>query len=120
MDVKHLFSCNPLGIEYSSEPLNPGVASPVRWHSFDGGVETIGVDFDMADGGFDNEGPAHRVFLEPFGLADRLVTNGEFLEFVLDGGYGRACHWLDLGWSWVCTNGLAWPAVDRTIMRIIA
>jgi ergothioneine biosynthesis protein EgtB len=58
---------------------------------------------------FDNEGPAHRVFLEPSRLASRLVTNGEYLAFVEDGGYRRAEHWLSAGWSAVGERGWTAP-----------
>src|SRR5690606_34269855 len=57
---------------------------------------------------FDNEGPRHRAFLEPFALADRLVTAGEVLAFIADGGYARPELWLSLGWAtreaegWTC------------------
>ena len=58
---------------------------------------------------FDNEGPRHRVFLPAFELADRLVTNGEFLAFIADGGYRRADLWLDDGWSHVRSHGWTAP-----------
>jgi ergothioneine biosynthesis protein EgtB len=71
--------------------------SPTSWHDFEAGVRHIG----HADGGFafDNEGPRHRVFLEAFRIANRLVTNGEFLAFMEDGGYRRPELWLSNGWA---------------------
>lgn len=73
--------------------------APLHWVAFDGGQYTIGKN--EHDGGFsyDNEGPAHEVLLQPFALANRLVTNGEYLEFVLDEGYERPELWLDEGWT---------------------
>ena len=58
---------------------------------------------------FDNEGPRHRVLLEPFALADRLVTNGEWDEFIADGGYRNARLWLADGWGWVQREGIIAP-----------
>jgi ergothioneine biosynthesis protein EgtB len=58
---------------------------------------------------FDNETPHHRVWLDPFALADRLITNGEYLEFVRDGGYERADLWLSDGWTTVQKEGWRRP-----------
>ncbi len=97
-DVKHLLSLNPLrpayhriGEDVSAEP------SPMKWVSFDEGIRPIG----HAGEGFayDNEGPRHRQFLEAFELADRLVTNREYLQFIEEGGYENPSHWLDEGWA---------------------
>ena len=70
----------------------------MRFYTFDGGLQQIGA---QADAGFvfDNELPRHTVHLEPFALANRLVTNGEFIEFIRDGGYQRPEIWLSDGWS---------------------
>jgi ergothioneine biosynthesis protein EgtB len=57
---------------------------------------------------FDNELPVHAVLLQPFALADRLVSNGEYLEFVEDGGYRRPELWLADGWATVQEQG--WDA----------
>jgi len=54
---------------------------------------------------FDNESPRHKTWLQPFEISDRLVTNGEWLEFMADGGYARADLWLSDGWSQVQTQG---------------
>ena len=56
---------------------------------------------------FDNEGPAHRVFLESYELAEKPVTNGEWLAFMEEGGYGNALHWLSAGWAWVQSHSRA-------------
>ena len=109
-DLKHLFSCNPLLPAYRPAPApalhesNPAL----RFVNFDGGIFEIGrTPADPArDFCFDNETPRHRTLLEPFALADRLVTNGEYLEFVREGGYRRADFWLSDGWATV--NAEAW------------
>lgn len=79
----------------------------MRFVSFDGGIREIGASGKHFC--FDNETPRHRTLLEPYALADRLVTNGEFLEFVRDGGYRRAEFWLSDGWSTVNQEGWTRP-----------
>jgi len=79
---------------------------PLRWVSFPEGVYSIGHEGE--DFAFDNEGPRHRVFLDNFQLASRLVTNGEYLAFVEDGGYERPEFWLAAGWFAV--NEQKWSA----------
>ena len=102
-DLKHVFSVNPLRPEYrSSGPASNPVAalgdSPsVGWIGFDGGIARVG--WEGAGFHFDNEAPRHRRFLEPFELADRLVTNGEYLAFLEDEGYRRAELWMSEGWA---------------------
>jgi ergothioneine biosynthesis protein EgtB len=97
-DVKHAFNQNPLRPAYRELPA-PETANvtSVRWVPFEAGVRRIG---HTGDGfAFDNEGPAHRVFLEPFALASRLVTCGEYLQFMADDGYSRPELWLSDGWA---------------------
>jgi ergothioneine biosynthesis protein EgtB len=81
----------------------PPTDSSVR---FDGGL----FDFGNLDGGWgwDNELPVHKYYLCDFALTDRLVINGEYLEFIDDGGYANQLHWLDNGWRWKCQQG--WKA----------
>ena len=108
-DIKHLFRCNPLLPTYrplSARTSNVSRSVPARWHDFSGGVVDIGHAAPSFC--FDNERPRHKVFLQPFALQDRLITNGEYLEFMLDGGYRRPELWLSLGWTTAC-NG-AWQA----------
>ena len=98
-DIKHLFSCNPLLPAYIRHSVSSGTAPNLAFRCFDGGL----VDSGHTGEGFcfDNELPRHRVFLAPFSLATRLVTNAEFLEFIRDGGYDNAAHWLSDGWATV-------------------
>lgn len=99
MDVLHLFAQSPLKPAYAPATAlpvgrDPGPAAEV---AFEGGLAEIG----HAGGGFafDNEGPRHKVYLEPYRLADRLVTNAEWLAFMADGGYARPELWLSEGWA---------------------
>ncbi|MGV3655731.1 MAG: ergothioneine biosynthesis protein EgtB [Noviherbaspirillum sp.] len=111
-DIKHLLSLNPLQPAFcEAAPAPAGPVAPLSWKAHAGGVVTLG----HAGGGFcfDNELPRHRQFLEPFALASRLVTNGEFLDFVLAGGYRDPALWLSEGWDWVAGNRLAHPLYWR-------
>jgi len=106
-DIQHALSCNPLLPDYSPPQPMPAVAVPLlRWLPFDGGVAGIGYRGDGFC--FDNELPAHDVLLQPFELASRPVTQGEYLEFIDDGGYRRPEVWLALGWD-VC-QAQGWDA----------
>ena len=92
MDIKHAFSCNPLYPAY--QPVSPAAlssAAPLRWIDVAGGVRAIGHDGDGF--AFDNEGPRHEVLLQDFRIASRLVTNGEYLDFMRDGGYASPAFW---------------------------
>jgi len=100
MDIKHLLSLNPTSPSYGAQtPAPEAAAVPLAWTTVPGGLYEIGD----AGGGFafDNEGPRHKVWLEPFKLANRLATNGEFLAFIEDGGYQRPEFWLSDGWAMV-------------------
>jgi ergothioneine biosynthesis protein EgtB len=98
MDLKHLFSLNPLSPRYQP-PTAPAAAepAPLQWIAFDAGQVDIGHDGEGF--AFDNEGPRHGVLLQSFALADRLVTVGEYLAFIEDGGYRRPEFWLSDGWD---------------------
>jgi ergothioneine biosynthesis protein EgtB len=109
-DLLHLFSLSPLAPAWRGAAQVPSAsAAPMRpagWHGIDAGLVEVG------HGGpgfaFDNEGPRHRVFLPPFELADRLVTNGEYQAFIDDGGYREPRWWLSDGWATV--QALGWSA----------
>jgi ergothioneine biosynthesis protein EgtB len=90
------------GSEGTREPL-----TQLGFAEFEGGLREVG----HAGGGFcfDNEMPRHRVWLEPYALADRLVTCGEYAEFMADGGYQKPEFWLSAGWDAVKQNGWRAP-----------
>ncbi len=109
MDVLHLFSCSPLKPAYAADaPFPAPETGPRRFTAFDGGVAEVG--HDGRGFSFDNERPRHEVLLAPYRLADRLVTNGEWLAFMADGGYRRAEFWLADGWVAVKADGWDSPA----------
>ncbi|CAN5270960.1 hypothetical protein BH09PSE1_BH09PSE1_24770 [soil metagenome] len=116
MDLLYLFSRSPLDpAAYDVEPREAPVAAPVGGAvRFDGGLVTVGHD---ADGfAFDNEGPAHQAFLRPFALNADLVSNGDWIRFIEDGGYSRPELWLSDGWATVQAEGwlapLYWHETD--------
>jgi ergothioneine biosynthesis protein EgtB len=96
-DVKHLFFCNPLRPAYGVSAA-PAAATAQCWQEFAGGLVRIG--HEGAGFCFDNELPRHAVWLEPYALAQRLVSNGDYLAFVQAGGYAEPGHWLAEGWDW--------------------
>ena len=107
-DIKHLFSCSRLLPRYTPAAPVPvkSAPSPLGWADFAGGIVPIG---HAKEGfAFDNEGPRHLVLLGPHRLASRLITCGEYLGFVEDGGYRRPEFWLSDGWGLVQTEG--WEA----------
>ncbi len=107
-DCLVLFAGNPLQPAYrpaaSEEPREP---LDVKWIAFDGGISEVGHE----GGGFsfDNETPRHECLLRPFRLANRAVTNGEWLEFMNDGGYDTVALWLSDGWSTIQREGWRAP-----------
>jgi ergothioneine biosynthesis protein EgtB len=98
-DIKHVFSCNPLLPAYREGRFSSADPPPAGWNHIDEGLYWIGHEGDAF--AYDNESPRHRVFLESFELADRLVTCGEYLEFIDGGGYDRPDAWLSEGWRTV-------------------
>lgn len=107
MDAKHLLSLNPLRPAYrTAPPASVGEPVPLTWTAFEGGLTAIGHDGEGF--AFDNEGPRHRVWLEPFALASRPVNCAEYLAFIDDGGYRRPELWLSAGWD--CVKQREWQA----------
>jgi ergothioneine biosynthesis protein EgtB len=97
-DIKHVFSMNPLYPAYRHREVTLSTDIPaLHWVDFDGGLMKIGHDSDGFC--FDNELPRHNTYIHSFQLANRLITNAEYLEFMNDGGYERPEIWLSDGWN---------------------
>ena len=108
MDIKHVLSLNPLQPAYHAAATPaPSDAPPLSWCEVAGGLRQIG--HGGAGFAFDNETPRHKVWLEPFRLASRLVTCGEYAEFIAAGGYRRPEFWLSDGWAAVQQQGRTAP-----------
>jgi ergothioneine biosynthesis protein EgtB len=114
-DIKYNLGNNPLHPPYREDLLLPAhspQAVVAEFVGFAGGAVEIGA---VADAGFcfDNELPRHKVLVQPYALASRLVTNGEYLRFVQDGGYSASALWLSDGWAWLRQNPVAGPLYWR-------
>jgi ergothioneine biosynthesis protein EgtB len=108
-DILNAFFTNPLRPEYrvGRDKGTEGQRDrELEFVEFEGGLREAGTNGEKFC--FDNEMPRHRVWLEPYALADRLVTCGEFAEFIADGGYRRSELWLSAGWDTVKAQG--WKA----------
>jgi ergothioneine biosynthesis protein EgtB len=111
-DLKHLLAQSPLAPAYASDPLAPqAIPAALAFLPFDGGLAEIG--HDGRGFCFDNELPRHLTYVAPFSLASRLVTNGEYREFIEAGGYRDPALWLAEGWDRVASGELAAPLYWR-------
>ncbi|AMG76377.1 MULTISPECIES: ergothioneine biosynthesis protein EgtB [Sphingopyxis] len=125
-DIKHLFAQNPLGpalwepeprfafeAARSSAPSAsaPDPAGALTWVTGAEGIVAVGHDGDGF--AFDCEVPRFSVLLTPHALASRPVTNGEWQQFIADGGYRTASLWLSDGWAWVQAQDVDAPAYWR-------
>ncbi len=128
MDIKHVLSMNPaVGPAYADVAVTPGTdPGSANWIEFTGGIVDIGLDVDDGSRGsragtqqfeahfaFDSEGPRHEVRLYDFALADRLVTAGEWIDFIADGGYQRPELWKSDGWYRSLDEGWTAPEYWR-------
>lgn len=116
-DIKHALFQNPLGpAMWQVAVIEPDVSGPAAadtngWHTYPGGIAMIGCD--GPEFAFDNEGPVHRALIEPFALAEQLVSNREWQEFLDDGGYDTPTLWLADGWAWVRRETITAPLYWR-------
>ena len=113
-DVKHLFGTSPLRSAYRPATESSGSRNvvPMSWTNYEEGLRRIGHEGD--EFAYDNESPRHRGFVEEFQLGSRLVNNGEYVEFIEDGGYERPELWLSDGWNAALWARLAIAAVLGT------
>ncbi|WP_373544190.1 ergothioneine biosynthesis protein EgtB [Chamaesiphon sp.] len=116
-DIKHILALNPLHPIYRDDLQSPATFtdSTFQWLKYSGGLYSIGHQGD--EFAFDNESPRHQTYLQDYKLGNRLVTNGEYLEFIQTGGYQEAKYWLAEGWATVQTHQwrspLYWELIDN-------
>ncbi|MEM6705011.1 MAG: ergothioneine biosynthesis protein EgtB [Acidobacteriota bacterium] len=107
-EIKHILGTNARSLRplYSERRAAPSSTSPSSWIPFEGGLYDVG----NLEGSWcwDNELPVHKTWIDPFSLASRLVTVGEYLQFMEDDGYRRALLWMSNGWGAVGSSG--WEA----------
>lgn len=108
-DIKHIFSINPLNpVLLNADRRKRSEPMPaLRFLTMAGGLKKIGANGESFC--FDNETPRHQAFVNDFGIADRLVTNGEYREFVADGAYKESTFWLSDAWAWLQKNRIQRP-----------
>ncbi|RTL49923.1 MAG: ergothioneine biosynthesis protein EgtB [Rhodocyclaceae bacterium] len=111
-DIKYALSLNPFDPVYlPASDSAPQESAELRWLVFPGGMATVGHGGDAF--AYDNECPRHQVFLQPWQLANRLVSCGEYLAFMADGGYRRPEFWLSDGWAAKMANNWECPLYWR-------
>ncbi|MCU7892852.1 MAG: ergothioneine biosynthesis protein EgtB [Candidatus Thiodiazotropha sp. (ex Ustalcina ferruginea)] len=120
MDTKHNFSVNPLLPAYRKDLKIPeGSTRPIHWLDCSGGIHQVGQKSTAFS--YDNETPRHDVLLRNHRLADRFITNGEYSNFIEDGGYNNPALWLSDGWAllqrtaWDCP--LYWQQLEGGWMQ---
>ncbi len=122
-DIQHSFSFNPLAPAISKPVVQHQNPGELHWHDFPGGITSLGQMADAAERGFvfDNETPRHQHLLRSWQLANRPVTNGEYLEFIKGGGYQQPQYWHSDGWCWLqqqtITAPLYWLQQDSNWQR---
>jgi len=110
-DILATFAENPVEPAYGSTDATPPRAiKPLGWIEGRDGLVEIGAQSGFA---FDCERPRHRALLHPHRIADRCVTNGEWADFIANGGYSTPTLWLSEGWDWVQANGVERPLYWR-------
>ncbi|QDP19446.1 ergothioneine biosynthesis protein EgtB [Sphingomonas xanthus] len=110
-DILATLAENPLEPAYGAlDPVPCHATEPMAWIDGREGEVEIGAGNGFS---YDCEGPRHRALLHPHRLANRCVTNGEWQEFLADGGYRTATLWLSEGWDWAQANAVTRPLYWR-------
>jgi ergothioneine biosynthesis protein EgtB len=118
MDITHVLSRHPFDPPYRPRraAAQPGATRPLQWNRYS--TSTVQIGHDGEGFAFDNESPRHDALVHAFEIADRLVTCGEWIDFIDDGGYRRPELWMSDGWATVGAQGwdspLYWRAQDGT------
>ncbi len=108
MDVKHLFSCNPLKPAYKELITADAVQKNEIWMAIEGGIYQIGSEQRLFS--FDNEKPRHDTYFKSFKIKKDLISNEDYLAFIEDDGYQKPQLWLADGWSLLQTENWVAPA----------
>ncbi|HEX9997469.1 MAG TPA: ergothioneine biosynthesis protein EgtB [Abditibacterium sp.] len=111
-DLKHAFWTNPLRPALRVRVETPKTEVRNGWREFEGGLVEVGATGEAFH--FDNEAPRHKKWLEPFAIAQNLVTCGDWMEFIAENGYKRSEFWLAAGWNWVQNEKIEAPLYWET------
>jgi ergothioneine biosynthesis protein EgtB len=118
-DIKHLFSCSGLYPTYKKSAIqaleNERSLPKMCWLPGHSGIQEMGVKPQNIEFHFDNEAPRHSVYLNPYEMGHRLISNSEWQAFITDGGYDDYRWWLDAGWSWLKKEGVHAPLYWHTL-----
>lgn len=115
-DIKHAFLQNPAFPAYHEpgrQPVDNPEPAPLQWLPIPEGIYEVG--HDGSGFSYDNEQPRHKQYIHGAAIGSRLITNGEFMAFVADGGYREPSLWLADGWDWLQREDQAHPACWREI-----
>lgn len=107
MDIKYILGVNPQPPKYSTAPLPLAGPPAGNWHAINSGNFEIG--FEGSEFCFDNETPRHTIFSPNAMVSQSMISNGEYLAFMEDGGYERPAYWLSMGWDWVTETEVRQP-----------
>lgn len=108
MDILHNFAVHPQVIPYREAATKKLLACPEhKWLSVDGGLVDIGYGGEAFF--YDNEKPVHKAYLRPYQIANRMVSETEYLAFMKAGGYEEADLWLSDGWNWIHAENISAP-----------
>ena len=105
-DIKHVLSCNPMTPKYTDYSFDDTAATTKQWIGIEEGIYEAG--YSGSQFSFDNESPVHKTFVNDCQVSKDLVTCGQYIEFIENGGYQKPEHWLAMGWSAVNEHG--WDA----------
>ncbi|RKS56083.1 ergothioneine biosynthesis protein EgtB [Gillisia mitskevichiae] len=107
-DIKYILGNNPLLPIYQKNfEENPIQVFPQKWEAVAEGIYEIGHKGDSFF--YDNEIGRHKVYLNPFEISNKLITNGEYLEFIQNGGYKDVLLWHAEAWDWINSENITAP-----------
>ena len=107
MDIKYIFNTGPDKIKYINKKLPITKMTLREWEPFEEGIYSIGNEKKQFS--YDNEQPAHKVYIQPFKIQKQFVSNKEYIKFIEDKGYNKPNLWLSKGWEWINKKNIVNP-----------
>lgn len=115
MDIKYILSLNHVDTIYRDTPCERAPEVLSHWKNFSEEIIHIGHDGEKFS--YDNEKPKHKVYMYPFSISETLVSNGDFLEFVLSSNYANYKYWLSIGYDWINKENIAHPLYWKCVNK---